>query len=92
MATSIHSNTRVPQISLREMLAALPVLLAWRNSKGRVMPQHIKAAPGMGKTVIAETAAKAIAKMYPGEPVGFALHNLGILSPTDVPGDRKSVV
>ena len=76
----------VPSMSLREMIAAMPLLVTWRNSKGRIMPLHVKSAPGVGKTMLTEYAAKAIARNNPGEPVGYALHNAGIKTPADVGG------
>lgn len=75
-----------PTLTLREMIAAMPLLVTWRNSKGRIMPLHIKSAPGTGKTMLTEYAARAIARDNPGEPVGYALQNAGIKTPADVGG------
>ncbi len=75
-----------PSLTLREMIAAMPLLTMWRNSKGRIMPLHIRSAPGVGKTMLTEYAAKAIARANPGEPVGYAVHNAGIKTPADVGG------
>jgi hypothetical protein len=86
MSSSMKTALAMPALDLVDVLAAMPCLMAWRNSKGRIMPLHIKAAPGMGKTVLAEMAARYLAKQHPGTPVGFHIANLGILDPTSVPG------
>jgi len=86
MSTSMKTNIVTPKLDLMDVIAALPCLTQWRNSKGRLMPLLMESAPGMGKTVLAEFAVKVMAKAHPGEPVGYGVHNLGIMAPTDVPG------
>lgn len=75
-----------PTIDMLDFVAALPCLMTWRNSKGRITPLHYKSAPGMMKSMVPELAAKALARQHAGEPVGVAIHNLGNLTPTDLPG------
>lgn len=86
MSSSMKTTIVTPALDLMDVIAALPCLTQWRNSKGRLMPLHLQASPGMGKTVLGEFAAKVMAKAHPGEPVGFSVQNLGIMAPTDVPG------
>lgn len=73
-------------LSIPDIISALPLMLSWRNSKGRIMPMHIKSPPGAGKTMLAEMAARAMARQMPGVPVGLAVSNVGNASPSDVPG------
>lgn len=75
-----------PVLSLREIVGALPVLCQWRNSKGRLMPIHLESAPGAGKTVLAESIAKSMARANPGEWVGLAISNPGIMNPAEAAG------
>lgn len=75
-----------PKLSLREIIAAMPLLTAWRNSKGRIMPLHWRSAPGVGKTMIPEAGVRVMARSMPGTWIGLAVHNLGIKGPTDVGG------
>ena len=75
-----------PSLPLRDVIAAMPLVTSWRNSKGRLMPLHIRSAPGVGKTMLPEAAVRVMARANPGVPVGLATHNLGIKGPTDVGG------
>ncbi len=85
-ASSLKTAMNKPSISIEDFIAALPCLVQWRNSKGRMMPLHYESAPGMGKTTVPEQAVRFLAMANPGRPVGLAVHNLGILTPTDLPG------
>lgn len=84
--STLNASLPPPSLTLREMIAGLPIMLSWRNSKGRIMPLHIRSAPGVGKTMLTEYAARAIARNHPGEPVGYAVQNAGIKTPADVGG------
>lgn len=76
----------IPSLSLREIIAAMPIFVAWRNSKGRIMPLHIRSAPGVGKTMLPETGCRTMARSMPRTPVGLGVQNLGIKGPTEVAG------
>lgn len=85
-ASSMKTTISMPTLSIGDVIAAMPCIVQWRNSKGRIMPLHYKSSPGMGKTMIPEQGVRFLAKANPGKPVGLAVHNLGILTPTDLPG------
>jgi hypothetical protein len=76
----------VASLTLRQLISAMPVLTKWRNSKGRIMPLHLRSAPGQGKTVIAEQAAITMARQHPGAPVGVAVCTPSVMSPADAAG------
>ena len=60
-------------LSLRQLISAMPVMTRWHNSKGRIMPLHLRSAPGQGKTMIARQAAHSMARAKPGVPVGVSV-------------------
>mgnify|MGYP005863559569 CR=1 FL=1 len=76
MSASITAT--VPSLTAREIIAAMPIISNWRNSKGRLMPLHLRSAPGTGKTMLAMSAVRAMARANPGRCVGYGVHNLGL--------------
>lgn len=80
------NTAAVPTLSLRDTIAAMPLLTSWRNSKGRIMPLHFRSAPGVGKTMLPEAGVRSMARANPGTWVGLAAHHLGIKNPADVGG------
>lgn len=75
-----------PSLTLRETIAAMPLLTSWRNSKGRLMPLHIRSAPGVGKTMLPEAGVRVMARNHPGRWVGLGVNNAGIKTPADAAG------
>jgi hypothetical protein len=73
-------------LSLRQLISAMPVMTRWHNSKGRIMPLHLRSAPGQGKTMIARQAAHSMARAKPGTPIGISVCTPSVMSPADVAG------
>jgi hypothetical protein len=73
-------------LSLRQLIAAMPIMTRWHNSKGRIMPLHLRSAPGQGKTMIAVQAANSMARAKPGTPIGISVCTPSVMSPADVAG------
>lgn len=86
MNASLNAIASMARLTTREIIAAAPLLANWRNSKGRIMPLHLKSAPGVGKNMITEVVVKAMARSMPGVPVGYAVHNPGVMTPADTAG------
>lgn len=84
--SGMKTTLDAPSLSMRDIIAAMPILTEWRNSKGRIMPLHLRAAPGVGKSMLPRLAAQCIAKNHPGEPIGVGVHNPSIMNPADVGG------
>lgn len=85
-ASSIQTAANLAALPIRAILAAMPILVNWRNSKGRVTPLHLKSAPGTGKNMLADAAVRCIARQNPGVPVGQGIVNPGVMNPTDAAG------
>ena len=83
---SIQTTFSAPSLTMRDILSATTVLSHWRNSKGRIMPLHLKSPPGTGKTMLPEQYVRAVARQYPGVPIGLAAHSPGVKTPADVAG------
>lgn len=79
-------TAQAASLTLRQLIAAMPVMIRWHNSKGRIMPLHLRSAPGQGKTMIATQAAYTMARSKPGVPVGISVCTPSVMSPADVAG------
>lgn len=86
MAISTSGALGAPKLTIRDMIAAMPLLMSWRNSKGRIMPTHGKSFPGVGKTMIPRAGVRSMARSMPGVPCGMGIQNPGVKTPADVAG------
>lgn len=82
----LTTNMLLNRMSLNDIMQASACFLHAYNSKGHVVPLHIKGAPGTAKTMLARTLAMNEARAMPGVPFGFGTVNVGIINPTDAAG------
>lgn len=83
---ALNANASAATLSLRDVVSLAPIFANWRNSKGRLMPIHLRSAPGTGKSMIPRIIAEHMARSNPGQAVGMGVTNPGLKDPAGVAG------